>query len=69
MPKHVADKIFYLGMRELQVPRWKCAVIYLAVTFFGKAAWKKNAKLKQRARVEFSANYQTGGPLGAVEAW
>jgi hypothetical protein len=33
-------------MRELDVSKFKCAIIYYCVALFGGPAWKKNARLR-----------------------
>lgn len=40
IPKEEADLIFYILMKRYKVSNWKCAIMYRAVKWFGKKAWK-----------------------------
>ncbi|MCP5074303.1 MAG: DUF1353 domain-containing protein [Rhodobacteraceae bacterium] len=42
-----ADKVFEIGMRELDVPDWKRVAIFKAVDLFGQSAWDGNTELRK----------------------
>lgn len=44
--REASDKIFDIGMRELNVGVVKRTTIYSAVKIFGKSSWRKNAILR-----------------------
>lgn len=44
--KAAADRIFWIGMRELNVSKFQCAIIFWTVSAFGGPAWKNNARLR-----------------------
>lgn len=45
-PRPTADEIFNVAMTQLKVPLVKRSVIVTAVSAFGEAAWKENARLR-----------------------
>lgn len=56
-PKRTADRVFQLGMKELQVSFWKTAIIYLAVSWLGGRAWRKNSRLKELGEKRILIHY------------
>jgi hypothetical protein len=44
-PKRDADRIFHEGMKVMGVPPVRAWMMYKAVSWFGKSAWRNNARL------------------------